>query len=422
MVVLGVGGCGLLDASDPTMINDDDLNTPGGAQLLRGDVLGRFALTLSNTVLYGGTVADEYQVRIPLDWGSDPGYGKLDQRNVNMFDGSTEAYLSQYTYSQLQNIRQLSTAASVKLKTAGVTAQAGEMLAVRGMAMARLAGDYCPGFPSSEMIDGVVRGSEPLTTDEAFERALADYDSALALAPDSDRVKNFAAIGRAGALLELGRFAEAAAAVASVPTSYKWQAPFDGSGGFVSSNNLYMASRPWIVADEDGGNGLDYKSSGDPRTQYVVVLSYTPLGGGTVQRAYPAKYTDTSAPIVVASGIEARLIEAEAAFHTGGDWLAILNGLRVTELDPDLPELTDPGNDDARVDMLFRERAFWLYATDHRLADMRRLIRLYGRGAETVFPTGPFSPVGAYGTQTSLHFDPASEVTMSPNVTGCTED
>ena len=54
----------------------------------------------------------------------------------------------------------------------------------------------------------------------------------------------------------------------------------------------------------------------------------------------------------------------------------ILNDLRDAQgLDP----LPTPGNRDAAVDQLFSERAFWLFATGHRLGDMRRLIRQYGR-------------------------------------------
>src|SRR5690606_40849192 len=40
---------------------------------------------------------------------------------------------------------------------------------------------------------------------------------------------------------------------------------------------------------------------------------------------------------------------------------------------PGLPPLEDPGTDEARVDLLFQERAYWLFLTGRRHADMRRL-------------------------------------------------
>ncbi len=77
-----------------------------------------------------------------------------------------------------------------------------------------------------------------------------------------------------------------------------------------------------------------------------------------------------------------------------------LNDLRaLVGLDP----LATPGNVDDAVDQLFAERAFWLFATGHRLGDMRRLIRQYGRDPETVFPTGDWFKGGlTYGTDVNL--------------------
>jgi hypothetical protein len=117
-----------------------------------------------------------------------------------------------------------------------------------------------------------------------------------------------------------------------------------------------------------------------------------------------------SAPFTLASGIEARLIEAEAALQsnhndtsaTGAGWLGILNTLRATAIGPGMPPLADPGNYDARVNLLFRERAFWMYLTNHRLGDLRRLIRQYGRAQETVFPTGIYKDAAPYGTDVNF--------------------
>jgi hypothetical protein len=151
------------------------------------------------------------------------------------------------------------------------------------------------------------------------------------------------------------------------------------------------------------------------------------LGG--VSYYAPLRYPDGGAPIVIASGIEARLIEAEAALRAGQtQWLAILNDLRRTQLSPALPDTTDPGTEAARVDLLFRERAFWLFGTAHRLGDLRRLISRYGRASESVFPTGDFylggftqfSPKETYGTATSIPFPGALETPHNPAVTGCT--
>ena len=106
--------------------------------------------------------------------------------------------------------------------------------------------------------------------------------------------------------------------------------------------------------------------------------------------------------VPIVTGIEARLIEAEAALKAGnsGGMLSALNALRSTQ--PGLGPLADPGNQVGREHLLFRERAFWLYSTGRRLGDLRRLIRQYSRGPETVFPTGVYYKGGVYGPDVNI--------------------
>jgi hypothetical protein len=116
--------------------------------------------------------------------------------------------------------------------------------------------------------------------------------------------------------------------------------------------------------------------------------------------------------------VEARLIEAEAALR-GGDApgaLAILNALRLTI--SGLAPLPLAPTDAERVDQLFRERAFWLFATGHRHGDLRRLVRQYGRSAESVFPMGPYKAGQTYGPETT--FAPDASQVGNPAYTGCT--
>jgi len=105
-----------------------------------------------------------------------------------------------------------------------------------------------------------------------------------------------------------------------------------------------------------------------------------------------------------------------------GTWLAKLNALRAQVrtlmtaryanyatnnpnsfvTNSTLAPLADPGTQAAREDLMFRERAFWLFGTGHRLGDLRRMIRQYGRGAETVFPTGTWHKGGPIGPDVNL--------------------
>jgi hypothetical protein len=52
------------------------------------------------------------------------------------------------------------------------------------------------------------------------------------------------------------------------------------------------------------------------------------------------------------------------------------------------------------------------------LSDLRRLVRQYGRGPETVFPTGTDAITGApYGS--AVDFPVSSDETNNPNFHGC---
>jgi hypothetical protein len=84
-----------------------------------------------------------------------------------------------------------------------------------------------------------------------------------------------------------------------------------------------------------------------------------------------------------------------------------------------LTPLTDPGTAAGRVDLLFRERAFWLYGTGSRLSDLRRMVRQYGRNAETVFPSGAYFRAGTYGTD--VNFAVPTVENQNPNFTACTD-
>jgi hypothetical protein len=177
-------------------------------------------------------------------------------------------------------------------------------------------------------------------------------------------------------------------------------------------------SERWSVADVEGGNGLNFRTAGDPRVVSVI----DPANGVGFDNSTPQynllKYPTRTTPVPIATGIEARLIEAEAVMVSDPvAWLGILNTLRQTAITPALPDLVDPGTATGREDLMFRERAFWLYATGHRLGDLRRLIRQYGRTEDAVFPTGLHFKGDNYGDDVNVPV-PFNE-RNNPNFTGC---
>jgi starch-binding outer membrane protein, SusD/RagB family len=270
-----------------------------------------------------------------------------------------------------------------------------------------------------------------------FEAGLARFTTALGI----DNASELAAVGRGRALLNLGRFDEAATAVASVPTQFVYK--IEHSANTLRQNNSVFALQDngrYSVAEQEGG-GLPFRSAMDPRVPWIG-----PFAGfdPAIPEFINLRYSSFDADVPLASGVEARLIEAEAALRRGdvATWLTRLNALRadVFELmailfddyDRNLEEaiadngggfgplapLADPGTDAARVDLMFRERAFWLYNTGHRLGDLRRLARAvsaggYGRPVATVFPHGSYFKGGEYGADVA--FSVPQEEVNNPN-------
>jgi hypothetical protein len=158
-------------------------------------------------------------------------------------------------------------------------------------------------------------------------------------------------------------------------------------------------------------------------------------GGGfdaTIPRFKSDRANDYTDPNILASGVEARLIDAEAALQANqyGQMTTILNALRAnvgtTMTDwvptyatvygtPSLAALTAPTTAAAARDMLFSERAFWLYLTGHRLGDLRRLIYQYGLAQNAVYPSGAYHKGGSYGSDVvfPLDFDEANNTLFS---------
>ncbi|MFL5495669.1 MAG: RagB/SusD family nutrient uptake outer membrane protein, partial [Gemmatimonadales bacterium] len=305
--------------------------------------------------------------------------------------------------------------------TGSETPDVAEMQSIAGFTYLYFGEDFCSGVPFSKVRGDTLTFGQPETTTEIFTTALAKFDSALAqpgLANDDGSITNLALVGRARALLDLAQYTEAADAVAAVPTDFAYLTEHaDSPLKLQNAIWSYTNSGLWSVSDLEGEVGLPYRSANDPRVPYTDTGD---VGLDLITAQFNLdKYPGASAPVPVADGIEARLIEAEAQLQASNrsGMTAILNDLRQTAISPALPNLSTPGTQDAAIDQLFSERGFWLYATGHRLGDMRRLIRVYGRDSESVFPTGAYHKNGTYGPDVNLPI-PIEELNNS-NSHGC---
>lgn len=409
LIALAATACSsLTDVAAPDVVQLSSLANASGAEALRVGSVSGFALMYAGAeqgqISTSGTMADEF-------FNASTGAIALAAADIRIVPEPSTSY----PYLALQRSRLDARRAIAALEQFAPTRRAkiGEQFALAGFTELFLGENMCSGIPLGEVLDGQPVYGQPLATDALFDRAIADFDSAVAYATDSARILDLARVGRGRALLNRGRFADAGASVAAVatPSAYLLQYSATQPNGVFTIVN----TSKWItVADREGGNGLDFRSANDPRVPTALVGK----GFDGVTDVYGfTRYASVSSPVVLASGVEARLIGAEAALQAGdaAGALAILNALRATVAG--LAPLALQTTDAARVDQLFRERAFWLFATGHRQGDLRRLVRQYGRTQGAVFPSGAYKNGQSYGTDVT--FAPDGSQLGNAGYTGC---
>jgi len=331
-----------------------------------------------------------------------------------------------------------------------------EGLNISALAYTIMAENYCASVPISTADENLnFTYGQSLSTTQLLEVAVRKADSAFANATATGGAGSaakrteqarLARIVKARALLDLNRPADAATAIggeAGVPTTFQYI--YKHAETTTRQNNGTWATTVSVgrfgVPDREGINGLPFRSDGnlagtvkDPRVPNSVRTNNGGRGFDNATTQFiQQKYSKRDTLAIVADGVEARLIEAEARLATDyAGALTILNALRTNGplfrlrgyLDADqqpalLAALAPAATPAAQVDQLFKERAYWMYLTAHRLGDLRRLIKQYGRGAETVFPTGTYHKSGTYGTDVNTPIPQAEDNNPNFNRAAC---
>lgn len=414
-----------LQVTDPDIINPADVQSAAGADAVRLGALSRL-----NGATSGGTSGNPLGDQEGLfllsglfadEWNNGDSFiarQEVDQRVITLFNTFLTALNRQLHRARLASEQAVGLLTTYK--PGGPAWEVAEMYFVQAYVENVMGEHYCNGLVFSTVVDGAEQYGVPITTTAAFERALGHADAGLALVTGTTandiRVRNALLVTRGRILMNLNRAADAGLAAAAVPTTFRYDmlhAQTATSNAVWSFNN--SARRYSVSAGEGTVNiGLNYATANDPRVPVCLGGDAVCRGIGVtqairddqsqplfVQRLWPVRESS----VTIAGGVEARLIEAEAALKVQNYVLYTqkLNQARTEGGVAGLPAtLADPGTDPARVDLLFRERAFWLFGRGHRVGDMRRLIRQYSRTPDTVFPTGNWHKGGQYGTDVNF--------------------
>lgn len=416
--LLPLAACNLDDA---LQVQDPFTVTPGTARdtvnlpTTFAGARARFATALAGSqnsegglIHQTGTFADEL-----VDSDGFSTRQTVDQRIPTENNGA-----SSFPYVYLQRARAEAVNAAALFAT---TSQAGSEMHVNlynviGFSELLLAESFCSGIPLSLVdVNGAFQPTAGLPTAQVLDSAIAAFDKAMSLAGSNYTAEvNLARVGKARALMFKGDYTGAAAVAATVPDNFKYFIEYDAATQ-TSTNaveQLINEEKRWSTVDKEGGNGLDYMSAHDPRTPWGTATGTlygsdgpkAALDGGEhfSQLKYPSRGSD----VLLASGMEARYIQAEAALKGGNAATALTflnaaraaNGLGLTALTAAQFGATA----DAQARTLFRERAFSFWLTAHRVGDLRRMQKYFGFPANTIWPVGTDRRGAQYGTDVVL--------------------
>ncbi|HET7234675.1 MAG TPA: hypothetical protein VFJ16_31975 [Longimicrobium sp.] len=435
--LLPLAACNLdeaLSVKDPYTVTPpvarDTVNLPN----TYAGAVARFATGISGRqnregglILQSGTLADEL-----IDTDGFATRQAIDRRAAGESNAAT---LDPYTYLQRARAEAVNASDLFATTSQNGSVEHANLYNIVGYSELLLAENFCSGVPLSLVdVNGQFLPGAQQSTSALVDSAIVAFQQAAtmagALGADGAAQLNLARVGMARAMSFQGRYTEAAAIAAQVPDNFRFFVEYDAA-----TQNTYNVvfqigneEKRWGVRDNEGTNGLVW--TGDPRTP-TAPNGTANDGGVTGPHIAQRKYTSRSSDVLLASGMEARYIQAEAALKAGqtGPFLTFLNqaraiGTPIGGTTPTgvtivtLPALATAGADaTAMARTLFSERAHSLWLTAHRVGDLRRQERNFGFPQNTIWPIGADVRGGQYGTDVSLTIP--QEERNNPSFTGC---
>jgi hypothetical protein len=413
-----------------SIIDEDAVRGPTGANGIRIGALGSLRLQTgggSGETFWqlGGLLTDEWKSS-----SANASTNEIDRRSVSTNNASLTA-----AYNSIQQARGHFRDAIIVMETDRPydPAWRGELYLGLGFLELQMGENLCNGIPMGSTVDGVAKYGPPLTNEAVFTLAIAHFDAALGLTTGTDsasaRVRPAILVAKARALVNLAKIAEAAALVGPVATGYQYVLTFSTASGLNGNWNVNSSLTQYTLSDSTDSagqvrNALPFVSARDPR---VPSANPNRRGIDGVTPLFTQSIWNNTGQIPMVSGVDARLIEAEAKLKANDipGMTTTLNALRTTAqtLGTFRPAaqtaLPQPASQTAATAVFFREKAFWTFGRGQRLGDLRRLVRQYGMPGASVFPTGTFFKGGSYGDD--LNFPVPDAERANPQFAGCAD-
>ena len=294
-VALGVAACDM-SVTNPTVVDASRFDPTGDANTLAMSAQSLFTRAYANAIPFSGMFSEEVWVGAVRQETNDIGRRVMSEATSDV-NSSLWSPLQRALATNELTIDLLGTgetATTVHLARAAMNS---------GFSMVLIAEHFC---------QGTIRVGPALEPDAMLDSAVTRFERAVDVAEDiagtdAARIVNASRVGMARAYLQQKDYANAAAAAAPVPDAFVHNAVMiDDASNRVLGNLTYsydFGSRLLVVPP-------DYRALNDPRVPWLD----TGLDAQATELDYyqQRKYTGYATPIRIASGLEARYIEAEA--------------------------------------------------------------------------------------------------------------
>lgn len=373
-----VGSCSM-DVDNPTMIQDEDLNTMEAVTALTAGAAGDFAGAMivpggGGLITAGAMLSDEL-VHVGT-WIGLRGLSDGQSHDDWVESQSRWAEPSQARWVAEDAIQRLSAIFENEGENPEAQPEVAEVTMWAGYSNKALGDHFCEavidGGPSQPVSAFYERAEEHFTT--AISRAGTAGENAMVTASYA---------GRAHTRMMLGDWSGAVSDAGMVPTQFVYYMYYDETAGV--SNMMYWwgylrdETSVWGTPFETLGLDLVNDNGGDPRVPYDYLMEDGAIqDGGDARRPFyrQRKYTSYGQEIPLTKGTEMRLIEAEAALMNSDVNTAVakINEVRSfnnSQFGYALP-MVSAANLDEAWELLMTERGLELWLEGKRLADLRR--------------------------------------------------
>ena len=362
-----------LQQSNPGSLSAASTYVPANAQLLVNGAIGDFECAFSRYVVGSGLFTDELADAIASTANFD--YDRRSFTSSGPYGNTTCTSGNQQPaiYTTLSTARGSNDTVLAKLHDWTDDQMPAGVSRVKLIGQAAAYAGYSLTLLGEGMCSAAINVGPELTPAQIFAEAKTRFDSAVtaATAANDATTLNFALLGRARTLLDLGQAAAAATDAAKIPAGFVVNMSTDGVNTrrenwvFVSINNSNFSTV------DPSFRGLTVNGAPDPRVAVTNTNKAGTTQGTVIWTA--DKYPALATVMPIARYAEAQLIIADAklAANDVPGAVAAINAARATHAG--LPAYDATGQTAAQVlTQLVEERRRELFLEGHRLGDLRR--------------------------------------------------